>query len=142
MVEAVSRFWRMSSLGCKCFSVVTNHATLVHLLKQSSDKLKNRQTHWAEELMPYANLMCILYMKVILNEVDPVSRRPDFLPVDNMFRPDESLWRDDNVSNIDTNDNEPALLLALSTLESLNDIMRIFSLNLKWCIPHATISMM
>ncbi len=47
IVEAVSRVRRMYLLGCKCFSVVTEHATLVHLLiKQSSDKLTDRQTHW------------------------------------------------------------------------------------------------
>ena len=39
IVEAVSRVWRVYLLGCKCFSMVTNHVTLVHLLKSSSDKL-------------------------------------------------------------------------------------------------------
>ena len=39
IVEVVSRVWRMYLLGCKCFSLVTYHAPLVHLLKQSSDKL-------------------------------------------------------------------------------------------------------
>ncbi len=43
IVEAVSRAWRTYLLGSKCFSsVVTDHATLVHLLKQSSDKLTDR----------------------------------------------------------------------------------------------------
>ena len=37
IVEAVSRVWRMYLLGSKCFSVITDHATLVHLLKQSSE---------------------------------------------------------------------------------------------------------
>ena len=45
IVEAVFIVWRMYLLGCKCFSVVTNHVTLVHLLKQPSDKLTYRQTH-------------------------------------------------------------------------------------------------
>jgi hypothetical protein len=67
--------------------------------------------------MPYANLMRILYRKEILNEADPVSRRPDFFPIDNLYMPDESLWWDGKVTDIDTNGNGPALL-ALSTLEA------------------------
>jgi len=63
--------------------------------------------------------MRILYKKGILNEIDPVTRLPDFLPIDNMFKPDESLWWDGKVSDIDTNGNGLALL-ALSTLEVLN----------------------
>ncbi len=109
----------MHLLGCKCFSVVTDHATLVHLLKQSSDKLTDMQTQWVEKLMPYANLTHILYKKGILNEIDPVSRHPDFLPIDNLYKPDGSLWWDGKVPDIDTNGNVPKLL-ALSTLESLN----------------------
>ena len=70
MVEAISRVWRMYLLDSKCFSVVIDHATLVHLLKQSSDNLTDRQTNWVEKLMPYANIMRILYMKGILNEAD------------------------------------------------------------------------
>ena len=81
----------MYLLGSKCFSVVIDHATLVHLLKQSSDKLTDRQTHWVEKLMSFANLMRIFYNKGILNEDGPVSRRPDFLPVNNLRGPDESL---------------------------------------------------
>ena len=72
-----------------------------------------------EKLTPYANLMRILYRKGILNEADPVSRRPDFLPIDNLYKPDESLWWDGNVPGIDTNGDGPALL-ALSTSEALN----------------------
>ena len=53
--------------------------------------------------MSNANLMRILYMKGILNEADPVSRRPDFLPIDNMYTPDESLQWDGKVHDIDTN---------------------------------------
>ena len=73
-------------IGCKCFLVVIDHATLVHLLKHSSDKWTDRQSHWVEKLMPYANVMRILYKKGILNEADPVSRRPDFLQID-MYKP-------------------------------------------------------
>jgi hypothetical protein len=74
----------MHLLGSKCFSGVTDYATLVHLLKHTSDTLTDRQTHWVDNQMPYANLMRILYTKEILNEADPVSRDPDFLPVDKM----------------------------------------------------------
>jgi hypothetical protein len=109
----------MYLLGCKCFSVVTDHANLVYLLKQSSDKLTYMQTHWEEKLMRYAKLMRILYMKEILNEAGPVSRRPDFLPIDNLYKPGESPSWDEKVADINSNCNGPALL-ALSTLEALN----------------------
>jgi hypothetical protein len=58
-------------------------------------------------------------MKGILNESYPVSQRPDFIPVENMYRPNESLRWDGNVPGIIYNGNDHALL-ALSTLESLN----------------------
>jgi hypothetical protein len=58
--------------------------------------------------MTYANLLRILYKKGILNEADSVSRRPDFLPIDNMYMPYESLWWDGKVLDIDTNGNGPA----------------------------------
>ena len=64
IVEAVSRVWSMYLLGCECFLVVKDHAILVHLFKLSSDKLTDRQTHWViwvEALLPYANLMRIVY---------------------------------------------------------------------------------
>jgi hypothetical protein len=110
----------MYLLGSKCFSIVTNHATLVHLLKQSSDKLTDRQTHWVEKLMPNANIMRILYKKGILNEADPVSRCPGFLPIDDdkLYNTQECLWWNGKVLDVLNNDNEPTLL-ALST-EILN----------------------
>ncbi len=113
VVEAVSRVRRMYLLGCKCFSVVTDHATLVHLLKQSSEKLTDRQSHWIEKLMPYAKFMSILYRKVILNEADPVSRRPDFHQIDKLYIPDLNLWWDGNVSDIIYNGNDPTLLIGI-----------------------------
>ena len=70
IVEVVSRVWRVYLLGCKGFSLVIDHATLIHLLKQSSDKLTYRQSHWVEKLMPYAKAMHVLYSKGILNETD------------------------------------------------------------------------
>ena len=67
--------------------------------------------------MPYAILMRILYRKGILNEADPVSRRPNFLVlVDNMYKLDESLQWDGKVLDIDTNGNGTELL-ALSTFD-------------------------
>jgi len=69
--------------------------------------------------MPYANLMRILYKKGILNEADPVSRRPELIIIDNLYTPDESLLWDGKVHGIDTNGNGH-VLLALSTLEALN----------------------
>jgi hypothetical protein len=78
MVADVSRFWKMYLLGCKCFELVTEHAIFVHLLKHLSDKLKDRHPHWAEKIIPYAVLMRILCIKGILNDADPMSRRPDF----------------------------------------------------------------
>ncbi len=111
-------------LGSKCFSVVTDHATLVHLLKQSSDKLTDRQTHWVEKLMPYANTMRILYRKGSLNEADPVSRRPDFHPIDDdkLYNTQECLWWDGKVLDVMRSDNEPALL-ELSTEELNVDVV-------------------
>jgi hypothetical protein len=52
--------------------------------------------------MPYENLMRIIYMKGILNEADPVFRRPDFLSIDYLYRLDDSLWWDGEVPDIDT----------------------------------------
>ena len=48
-----------------------------------------------------------------------MSRRPDFLPIDNLYMPDESFGWDKKVPDIYTTSNGPALL-ALSTLEALN----------------------
>ena len=111
MVEAISIVWRMYFLGSKCFSVATDHATLVHILKQSSDKLTDRQTHCLENLMPYAHIMRILCMKGILNEAYPVSRRPNFHPIDDdsLNNTQESLWWDGKVLDVMYNGNEPAL---------------------------------
>jgi hypothetical protein len=63
--------------------------------------------------------MRILYRKGILDEADPVSRRPDLPPIDDMYMPNESLCWDGKVPDIDTNGNVHALL-ALSALEALN----------------------
>ncbi len=72
--------------------MVTDHATLTHLLKKTSDKLTDRQVHWVERLMPFAHYMSIIYRKGSINEADVVSRRPDFFHPDtdvNLRRPVE-----------------------------------------------------
>ena len=71
--EAISRVSRMYLLGSKCVSVVSDHASLVHLLKWSTDKLTDSQTHWAKKRIPYANLIRMLFMNGILNGADRVS---------------------------------------------------------------------
>ena len=81
IVESVHRAWRVYLDGCRRFTVVTDHATLTHLLTQPSANLTKRQSHFVEKLMPYANYMRIVYRKGELNEADPVSRRPDFFSI-------------------------------------------------------------
>ena len=78
--------------------------------------MTDRQTHWVEKLIHYASIMRIIYKKGILDEAEPVSRRPDFLPidVDTLYDTQEILWWDGKVLDVIYNDNEPALL-ALST---------------------------
>ncbi len=82
LVDDVSRLWRwrLYLLGCKRFSVVTNHATPTHLLEQPSYKLIDRQNHWVERLIPFAQCMSILYLKGSVNKADAMSRRPEFFP--------------------------------------------------------------
>jgi hypothetical protein len=48
-----------------------------------------------------------------------VCRRPDFHPIDKLYKPDLNLPWDGNVPDIIDNGNDPTLL-ALSTLETLN----------------------
>ena len=89
--------------------------------------------------MSYANEMRILYMKGILNEVDPVSRRPDFPQID-LYIPEDSLWWDGNAHDIIYNGSDPALL-ALTTFQSLNADDDFLS-QLKGHIPHVTAFLM
>ncbi len=85
MAVVEARVWKVYLLGCKHFSVVTDHATLTRLLKQSSDALTDRQVHWVERLMPFAHCMSIIYRKGSIHEADAVSRRPD------LFHPDTDV---------------------------------------------------
>ena len=80
-VEAVTRVWRMYLDGAASITVVTDHATLVHLLKQPSTNLTKRQAHFVEKLMPYTGTMKTVYRNGSANEADPVSRRPDFYSI-------------------------------------------------------------
>ncbi len=66
--------------------LLTNHAKLTHLLKQTSDKLTDTQAHWVERLMSFAHCMNIIYRKGSINEADDVSRRFDF------FHPDTDVY--------------------------------------------------
>ncbi len=111
-LKGVSRVWRVYLIGSKCFSVVIDYATLVHLIKQSSRKLTDRQTLWVKKLMPYANIMRIFHKKEIINEADPVFRRSDFLPIDDdkLYITRENLWWDGRVLDFISIDHEPALL--------------------------------
>ena len=125
VVEAVSRVWRIYLLGCKSFSVVTDHATLTHLLKQSSDKLTDRQVHWVERLMPFAQCMSILYRKGSVNKADPISRRPDFFLRDvvHLRMPAElyALWWDGKVPDLCYQSNDASLLVLSADMISVDD---------------------
>jgi len=68
--------------------------------------------------MPYSNEMRILYTKGILNEADPLFRRPDFLQID-LYRLEDRLWWDGNVPDIIYNGSDSPLL-ALTTFQLLN----------------------
>ena len=78
VVEAVHRAWRVYLEGSKSFSVVTDHATLTHLLTQPSTNLTKRQAHFVEKLMPYAGFMndCKEYVDkcIVCNRAKPDRR--------------------------------------------------------------------
>ena len=106
--------------------MVTDHTTLTHLLKQTSDKLTHRQVHWVERLMPFAHYMSFIYCKGSINEADVVSRRPDF------FHPDTdvdqrmsvemfALWWDEKVPDLCYQSNETSLLVLSADIVSVYD---------------------
>ena len=119
----------MYLLECKHFSVVTDHAILTHLLKQTSDKLTDRQVHSVEQLMPFAHCISIIYRKGSINEADAVSRRPDFFHTDtevNLRRLVEmfALWWDGKVPDICYQSNKTSLLvLSADTVSVDNDFL-------------------
>ena len=111
VVEATTRVWRMYLDGALSITVVTDHATLTHLLKQPSKNLSPRQARYVERLMPYCSYMKILYRKGTANEADPVSRRPDFY----------SIWWDGEVPN-ESEEKSVGFFLELSAEEiSINE---------------------
>jgi hypothetical protein len=77
--EAV-KHWRCYLEGCSTFLVVRDHDTLRHLLMQPSNTLNKRQARYQRDSQPLVSSMTLAYRKGALNEVDPLSRRPDFVP--------------------------------------------------------------
>ena len=75
--------------------------------------------------MPFAQNMSILYRKGSVNEVGPVSRRPDFFHPDDvqLRRPAEmfALWWDGNVPDLCYQNNDTALLVLSSDTVSVDD---------------------
>ena len=121
----MSRVWRVHLIECKHFLAVIDHATLTRLLKQSSDKLTDRQVHWVERLIPFAHCMSILYRKGSVNKTDVVSRRPDFFHPDDVHlrRPIEMfalLW-DEKLLDLCYQSNDTAMLVLSADAISVDD---------------------
>jgi hypothetical protein len=51
-----------------------------HPLKQHNNKLIKRQARYLRDLQPFVGSMTLAYRKGAMNEADPSSRRPDFVP--------------------------------------------------------------
>ena len=83
--------WRVYVEGSQQQTLVSDHDTLRHLLKQRPADLSKRQAGWVEQLQPYANTLTMVYRKGSLNEADPISRRSDFC--DLIFA--RSFWNGD-----------------------------------------------
>jgi hypothetical protein len=47
---------------------------------QPNNMLNKRQARYVRDLQPFVDSMTLAYRKVALNEVDPLSRRLDFIP--------------------------------------------------------------
>jgi hypothetical protein len=77
--EAV-KHWMCYLEGCSKFLVVTDHDTLRHLLRQPNNMLNKQQARYLRDFQPFVGSMTLAYRKGALNEVDPLSRRPDFVP--------------------------------------------------------------
>jgi hypothetical protein len=74
------KHWRCYLVGCSKFHVVTNQDTLRHLLSQPNNKLTKRQARYLRDLQPFVGSMTLAYRKGAMNEADPLSRRPNFVP--------------------------------------------------------------
>jgi hypothetical protein len=105
--------------------VVIDHVTLTYLLKESSDKLTNRQVPQVERLISFAHYTSILYRKGSVNEADAVSRRHDFFHPDDvhMCMPVEmfALWWDGKVPSLCNQSNNNALLVLPADIVSVDD---------------------
>jgi hypothetical protein len=77
--EAV-KHWRCYIEGCSKFLVATDHDTLRHLLRQLNNMLNKRQARYPWDLQPLVGSITLAYRRGALNEADPLSRRPDFVP--------------------------------------------------------------
>jgi hypothetical protein len=75
------KHWRCYLEGCSKFLVVTDHDTLRHLLMQRpTNRLNKRQARYLRDLLPFVSSMALAYRKGALNEANPLSRRPNFVP--------------------------------------------------------------
>jgi hypothetical protein len=77
--EAV-KHWRRYPEVCSKFLVVTDHDTLRHPLREPHNKPNKRQARYRRDLQPFEGSMTLAYRKGAQNEVDPLSRRPHFVP--------------------------------------------------------------
>jgi hypothetical protein len=77
--EAVEH-WRCYLEECSKFLVVTKHDTLRHLLKQPNNGVNKRQARYMRDLQSFVGSMTLAYRKGAMNEADPLSRRPNFVP--------------------------------------------------------------
>jgi hypothetical protein len=78
--EAV-KHWRCYLERCSKFLVVTDHDTLRHLLWEPDNKLNKRQARYLWDLQLFVGPMTLAYRKGTMNEVDPLSRRPNLVPL-------------------------------------------------------------
>ena len=74
VVDAIKTF-RCYLEGCAKITVITDHDTLRHFMKQKD--LSGRRARWSEYLAPYTSYMEIIYRKGSVNQADALSRRPD-----------------------------------------------------------------
>jgi hypothetical protein len=74
------KHWRCYLERCSKFLIVTNQDTLRHLLWQPNNTLNKRQARYLRDLQPFVGSMTLAYRTGALNEADPLSRRPDFVP--------------------------------------------------------------
>ena len=110
-------------IGCKCFSVVTDHATISHLLKQPIDKLTYRQVHCTEQVMPFAQCTSILWKNMFISLTKCLAAliiHPDDV---HLRRPVEmfTLWWDGKVPDLCYQSNDTALLVLSTEIVSVDD---------------------